>query len=110
VFVDKDAPSHVLESYTFSFKYTGAAGDVNNRLASVSLETVGCTAEMKTMRTVKLGLEMIIRRLITLSAFLPILPSMQLVPSEDLPWTGNFSHVSRQTVHGGSSVLYRRLS
>ena len=75
VFVDKDVPSNVLESYTFSFKYTGGLSDVNNRLASISLEQTGCTADMKTARTAKLGLEMIVRRLITLSTFLPILPS-----------------------------------
>lgn len=77
MFVDKENPSHVLESYTFSFAYTGGVKDLKNRLSSVSLETTGCTAEMKSFRTAKLGLEMIIRRLITLSTFLPDLPSME---------------------------------
>lgn len=49
---------------------------MDSRLASVSLESTGCVADMKTMQTARLGLEMIIRRLITLSTFLPILPSM----------------------------------
>ena len=78
ILVDKDAPEHVLESYTFSFRYTGAEGDVNNRLESLSLEQMGCVADMKTAQTARIGLETIVRRLITLSAFLPTLPSMYL--------------------------------
>ena len=75
VFVDKNQPTQILESYTFTFKYTGDAGDVNSRLASMSLDSVGCTAEMTTLHSARQGLEMIIRRLITLSSFLPVLPS-----------------------------------
>ncbi|PGH04661.1 hypothetical protein GX51_03328 [Blastomyces parvus] len=89
IFVDKTKASHVLESYTFTFKYTpvavaaGGGGckkkednhDVGKRLASVSLESTGCTADMKTVKTARHGLEMIVRRLITLSAFLPMLPN-----------------------------------
>ncbi|KAL2009742.1 hypothetical protein VTN00DRAFT_5549 [Thermoascus crustaceus] len=93
VYLNKDAPKDVVESYTFSFKYTGGLGDVDSRLASVSLESTGCaadTADMKTMQTARLGLEMIIRRLITLSTFLPILPSkryleVHLLYTEDCP-------------------------
>lgn len=76
ILVDKDAPENVLESYTFSFRYAGAEGDVNNRLESLSLEPMGCVADMKTAQTARIGLETIVRRLITLSAFLPTLPSM----------------------------------
>ncbi|OJD23228.1 hypothetical protein ACJ73_05419 [Blastomyces percursus] len=87
VFVDKTKFSHVLESYTFTFKYVHAAAggggckqkdsgdDVGKRLASVSLESTGCTVDMKTVKTARHGLEMIVRRLITLSAFLPTLPN-----------------------------------
>ncbi|PGG99064.1 hypothetical protein AJ79_08698 [Helicocarpus griseus UAMH5409] len=75
VFVDKSKSSQVLESYTFTFKYTGGPKDVGNRLASISLESTGCKAEMKTLKSARRGLEMIVRRLITLSAFLPVLPS-----------------------------------
>ncbi|OAT02764.1 meiosis specific protein Hop1 [Blastomyces dermatitidis ER-3] len=87
IFVDKTKSSHVLESYTFTFKYTPAAtggggckqkdggDDVGKQLASVSLESTGCTADMKTVKTARHGLEMIVRRLITLSAFLPMLPN-----------------------------------
>ncbi|KAK2757653.1 DNA binding protein [Arachnomyces sp. PD_36] len=90
VFVDKDAPSNVLESYTFSFKYAGASDDVTNRLSSISLEQTGLTADMKTTRSAKLGLEMIVRRLITLSTFLPLLPNkrflgVHLFYSDDCP-------------------------
>lgn len=75
VLVDKDEPQNVLETYTFSFKYTGARGDVNSRLESLSLDPVGCVADMKSAQTARTGLEMIVRRLITLSTFLPALPS-----------------------------------
>ncbi|PWY94465.1 meiosis specific protein Hop1 [Aspergillus sclerotioniger CBS 115572] len=75
ILVDKDAPDNVLESYTFSFKYTGEAGDVNSRLESLSIEPVGCVADMKSAQAARIGLETIVRRLITLSAFLPTLPN-----------------------------------
>ncbi|PYI11599.1 meiosis specific protein Hop1 [Aspergillus sclerotiicarbonarius CBS 121057] len=75
ILVDKDAPDNVLESYTFSFKYTGEAGDVNSRLESLSIEPMGCVADMKSAQTARIGLETIVRRLITLSAFLPTLPN-----------------------------------
>lgn len=73
--VDEAYPENVLESYTFTFKYTGANGAVDRRLASVSLASTDCVADMKTTQAARLGLEMIIRRLITLSTFLPVLPS-----------------------------------
>ncbi|KKZ60919.1 hypothetical protein EMCG_00680 [[Emmonsia] crescens] len=82
IFVDKTKSSHVLESYTFTFKYTAGGGckqkggdDVGKRLASISLASTDCTADMETVKTARRGLEMIVRRLITLSAFLPMLPS-----------------------------------
>jgi hypothetical protein len=75
IFVDKNEPTHVLESYTFTFNYTGTRGDASSRLASISLAAGGRESEVKTFRTAKQGLESIIRRLITLSAFLPVLPS-----------------------------------
>ncbi|OAX77564.1 hypothetical protein ACJ72_08136, partial [Emergomyces africanus] len=84
IFVDKTKSSHVLESYTFTFKYEagnggkqtqGGGDDVGKRLASISLESTSCTADMKTVKSARRGLEMIIRRLITLSTFLPMLPS-----------------------------------
>lgn len=74
--VDKDAPENVLESYTFSFKYTGKLGELNTCLSTISLGATGCVADMKTMQTARLGIEMIVRRLITLTSFLPMLPSM----------------------------------
>lgn len=81
ILVDKDTPENVLESYTFSFKYTGAAGDMNSRLERLSIDPVGCVADMKTAQTARIGLETIIRRLITLSAFLPTLPSTPPSPN-----------------------------
>lgn len=90
VLVDKDEPQNVLETYTFSFKYTGARGDVNSRLESLSLDPVGCVADMKSAQTARTGLEMIVRRLITLSTFLPTLPNkrnlgIHLFYTEDCP-------------------------
>ncbi|PLN84714.1 putative meiosis specific protein Hop1 [Aspergillus taichungensis] len=90
ILVDKDTPENVLESYTFSFKYTGAASDMNSRLERLSIDPVGCVADMKTAQTARIGLETIIRRLITLSAFLPTLPNkrhlgVHLFYTEDCP-------------------------
>ncbi|KAN0083657.1 HORMA domain containing protein [Elaphomyces granulatus] len=75
VIVDKNAPENVLESYTFSFKYTGALGELNTCLSTISLGATGCVADMRTMQTARLGIEMIVRRLITLTSFLPMLPN-----------------------------------
>ncbi|OJJ40271.1 hypothetical protein ASPWEDRAFT_33619 [Aspergillus wentii DTO 134E9] len=75
ILVDKDTPDHVVESYTFSFRYIKGTGDMGSRLESLSLDPVGCVADMKTTQTARMGLEMIVRRLITLSAFLPTLPN-----------------------------------
>ncbi|KAL4892689.1 HORMA domain-containing protein [Aspergillus ambiguus] len=90
ILVDKDVPENVLESYTFSFKYTGAAGDMDTHLESMTIDPVGCTADMKTAQTARVGLETIVRRLITLSAFLPVLPNkrnlgIHLFYTEDCP-------------------------
>ncbi|EEQ30460.1 conserved hypothetical protein [Microsporum canis CBS 113480] len=79
VFVDKQNPSHVLESYTFSFNYTEGVQALKRGLEAVSLETTVHSTEVKTFRTAKQGLEMIIRRLITLSTFLPILPNKRFL-------------------------------
>ncbi|EFE41270.1 meiosis specific protein Hop1, putative [Trichophyton verrucosum HKI 0517] len=80
VFVDKENPSHVLETYTFSFNYTeGGINELKRGLEAVSLETNVLTTGIKTFRTAKQGLEMIIRRLITLSTFLPILPNKRFL-------------------------------
>ncbi|KAG2418035.1 hypothetical protein HFD88_001135 [Aspergillus terreus] len=75
ILVDKDAPENVLESYTFSFKYTGVSGNMNTCVQSLTIDPVGCTADMKSAQTARVGLETIVRRLITLSAFLPVLPN-----------------------------------
>ena len=75
VVVDKDSPTNVLESYTFSFKYSGTPNGVNRRLESLSIHPVGCVADVRSVRSARMDLEMIVRRLITMSAFLPVLPS-----------------------------------
>ncbi|KKK13584.1 hypothetical protein AOCH_002751 [Aspergillus ochraceoroseus] len=90
ILVDKNAPDNVLESYTFSFKYTGGQGNLNDRLESISVEPVGYTANMKCAQTARVGLETIVRRLITLSSFLPTLPNkrnlgIHLFYTEDCP-------------------------
>ncbi|OAL62938.1 hypothetical protein A7C99_5323 [Trichophyton rubrum] len=104
VFVDKENPSHVLETYTFSFNYTdGGVNELKKGLEAVSLETNVLTTEIKTFRTAKQGLEMIIRRLITLSTFLPILPS------ENIPALSSLQYEPRgfkPTTH--DQILYPR--
>ncbi|KAL3492382.1 HORMA domain-containing protein [Aspergillus germanicus] len=90
IVADKAEPDNVLESYTFSFKYTGGAGQLYSRLESLSIEPVGYVADIKSAQTARMGLESIVRRLITLSAFLPTLPKkralgIHLFYTEDCP-------------------------
>ncbi|KAL2869854.1 putative meiosis specific protein Hop1 [Aspergillus lucknowensis] len=90
IVADKEAPENVLESYTFSFKYTGKLGELNTRLESLSIEPFGYVTDVKSAQTARIGLESIVRRLITLSAFLPTLPNKRtlgiyLFYTEDCP-------------------------
>ncbi|EFW21323.1 conserved hypothetical protein [Coccidioides posadasii str. Silveira] len=71
---DRNTPLQVLESYTFTFAYKVDGKHKVANLASVSLDNGKCTMEVGTLRSAKVGLEMIIRRLITLSTILPNLP------------------------------------
>jgi hypothetical protein len=105
VIVDKDAPENVLESYTFSFKYTGALGELNTCLSTISLGATGCVADMRTMQTARLGIEMIVRRLITLTSFLPMLPSMFSRFHSRIQRRSLI--VSRQEIPRNPSVLHR---
>ncbi|KOC11181.1 hypothetical protein AFLA70_224g001561 [Aspergillus flavus AF70] len=75
ILVDKDAPQNVLESYTFSFKYAGGSGNVDSCLESLSIDSVDYVADMRSAQSARVGLETIVRRLITLSTFLPTLPN-----------------------------------
>ncbi|KAI1940353.1 hypothetical protein LOY94_004878 [Ophidiomyces ophidiicola] len=74
---DKEKPLHVLESYTFTFAYKFEG--LEKALTSVSFSNGNCSMEMGTFRSAKVGLEMIIRRLITLSTILPSLPSKRFL-------------------------------
>ncbi|KAI5291701.1 DNA binding protein, partial [Ascosphaera acerosa] len=83
VLADKHAPQNVLEAYTFSFKYyqqerclnQAVDGDLETKLASVNLNANGSCTEIRATRlSARTGIEMVVRRLITLSAFLPTLP------------------------------------
>ncbi|KAL3456311.1 HORMA domain-containing protein [Aspergillus heterothallicus] len=90
IVANKQEPDNVLESYTFSFKYSGGAGSLHSRLESLSIEPVGLVTDVKTAQTARVGLESIVRRLITLSAFLPTLPNkralgIHLFYTEDCP-------------------------
>ncbi|WEW60660.1 hypothetical protein PRK78_006147 [Emydomyces testavorans] len=75
---DKDKPLQVLESYTFTFAYNHGDKRKAGNLRSVTLGNDEFTMEMATFRSAKIGLEMVIRRLITLSTILPNLPCMDL--------------------------------
>ncbi|KAL5337908.1 HORMA domain-containing protein [Aspergillus crustosus] len=90
IITDQNAPDNVLESYTFSFRYNEGLGDLPKRLESLSIEPCGYVADMKSAQTARVGLEMIVRRLIALSAFLPTLPNkrslgVHLFYTEDCP-------------------------
>ncbi|KAL4932120.1 putative meiosis specific protein Hop1 [Aspergillus undulatus] len=90
IIADKEAPDNVLESYTFSFRYSEGLGNLHKRLESLSIQPCGYIADMKTAHTARVGLESIVRRLITLSSFLPTLPNkrtlgVHLFYTEDCP-------------------------
>ncbi|KAL4776521.1 HORMA domain-containing protein [Aspergillus nidulans var. acristatus] len=90
IIADKEAPENVLESYTFSFRYSEKLGDLSKRLESLSIQPCGYVANMKSAYTARVGLESIVRRLITLSSFLPTLPNkralgVHLFYTEDCP-------------------------
>ncbi|KAL4994987.1 HORMA domain-containing protein [Aspergillus recurvatus] len=90
IITDKEAPENVLESYTFSFRYSERLGDLSKRLESLSIQPCGYVANMKSAHTARVGLESIVRRLITLSSFLPTLPNkralgVHLFYTEDCP-------------------------
>jgi meiosis-specific protein len=84
VIVDKSNPQNVLESYTFTFKYKGSLGPLENRLESISLRESGFEANLDTMKTARVGLEMLVRRLIVLSALMPTFPRRSLLLDEFL--------------------------
>jgi meiosis-specific protein HOP1 len=71
IFENKINPSNVFEAYTFSFKYLGSAKDDSLRLAGMQLEH---PAGKATVRDVKHGLQLVVRRLVQLSTILPKLP------------------------------------
>ncbi|KAL4985488.1 HORMA domain-containing protein [Aspergillus falconensis] len=90
IIADKEAPENVLESYTFSFRYSERLGDLSRRLESLSIQPCGYVANMRSAHTARVGLESIVRRLITLSSFLPTLPNkralgVHLFYTEDCP-------------------------
>ncbi|KAI5304593.1 DNA binding protein [Ascosphaera pollenicola] len=91
VFADHREPSNVLETYTFSFTYVDSPrDDMTSRLASINLNANGSTTEITASRvSARNGIEMIIRRLITLS--FQSAPESQLNDSlcypEDENWT-----------------------
>ena len=81
VVVDTECPTNVLESYTFGFNYTGGPNDVNRRLESLSIEPMGYAADVKSVHSARMDIEMIVKRLIIMSTFMPILPC---IPSQVL--------------------------
>ncbi|KAL4942669.1 hypothetical protein BDV06DRAFT_235265 [Aspergillus oleicola] len=90
IIADKEAPENVLESCTFSFRYSEGIGNLHKRLESLSVQPCGYVADMKSAQTARVGLESIVRRLITLSSFLPTLPNkrtlgVHLFYTEDCP-------------------------
>ena len=72
IFEDKIDPSNVYEAYTFSFKYSGSSNCQGLGLAGMRLEHRG--GKSATVREVKYGVEMLVRRLVLLSTVLPELP------------------------------------
>lgn len=82
IFENKINPSNVFEAYTFSFEYVGNANDDSLRLTGMQLED---PAGKATIRDVKHGLQLVVRRLVQLSTVLPELPGKVLVFLSSVP-------------------------
>lgn len=72
IIADKESPSHVLESYAFSFQYLERTR--NEDCQVVGLELSGPCGKSGTITSVRSGLDRIIRRLVEIDLTLPSLP------------------------------------
>ncbi|KAI9741347.1 MAG: DNA binding protein [Cirrosporium novae-zelandiae] len=88
IFTDKEDPSKVIESYTFTFQYTGNVHDPNRRLTGIGLQ--GPKGKPVLLPDVKFEVERVVRLLCVLTQMLPRLPdkcyvNMYLFYTDDCP-------------------------
>ncbi|KAF2200317.1 hypothetical protein GQ43DRAFT_79188 [Delitschia confertaspora ATCC 74209] len=76
IFEDPKYPSNIVELYTFSFQYTNTS-DKRRELSGVEL--TGPQGERVTIKEAKHGLQLFIRRMITLCGTLPDLPRKRYI-------------------------------
>ena len=72
ILADQANPSHVLESYAFSFQYLECIPGGHRQVAGLALS--GSCGKSVTTTNVRSGLDKIIRRLIEIDITLPSLP------------------------------------
>lgn len=72
IFADRQKPSHILESYVFSFQYPENAHDEDGQVIGLAL-SAPCGKRV-TITSARSGLERIIRRLVEIDITLPNLP------------------------------------
>lgn len=78
VFADEQNPSHVLESYDFTFQYNEHAKIRNPQLVGVAIP--GIDGKPVTITSARAGVEAIIHHLYGMEAFLPDLSSWSSNP------------------------------
>jgi meiosis-specific protein HOP1 len=74
IFLDKDNPEDIAESYTFSFKYQGDLGHGTRRLSGMGM--AGPSGQSITLRSARDKLQGFLRSLCAITSLLPALPGM----------------------------------
>ncbi|OGE55621.1 hypothetical protein PENARI_c004G11363 [Penicillium arizonense] len=77
IFDNLDVPEAVLESYTFTFDYSGNRGPADRRHVYTKIDILDIAGDKNAWRDVIRTGESLIRQLITMCARLPILPNQR---------------------------------
>lgn len=80
IFADRENPSHVLESYAFSFQYLERIRSEDCQVFGLALS--GPCGKSVTVTSARSGLDRIIRRLIEIDITLPNLPGKPFSKSQ----------------------------
>ncbi|KAI9867808.1 MAG: DNA binding protein [Trichoglossum hirsutum] len=88
IFLDKDNPEDIAESYTFSFKYQGDLGHGTRRLSGMGM--AGPSGQSITLRSARDKLQGFLRSLCAITSLLPALPAeryltIRLYYTDDCP-------------------------
>jgi hypothetical protein len=102
IFDNPDVPENILESYTFTFDYSGNRGPADRRHVYTKIDILDIAGDKNAWRDVIRTGESLIRQLITMCARFPILPSMctAFVMSAMVA-----NEKSRSAIHGHTCLL-----